>query len=157
MTVNDTLPPRRATSSDAESIRVLVREAYSKWVGVIGREPKPMEADYGVAVRDHLVWVLEDAGVLVAVLELIPHEDHVLIENIAVVPMRQKRGFASRLMRLAETQAREFGMIELRLYTNEHFVDNLEFYARLGYAETHRQPFRGSDTVYMTKRIDFPA
>jgi N-acetylglutamate synthase-like GNAT family acetyltransferase len=154
VTANDTFSPRRATSSDAEPIRALVREAYSKWVSVIGREPKPMAADYEVAVRDHLVWVLEDAGALIAVLELIPHEDHLLIENIAVAPLHQKRGFASRLMRLAETQMRELGMTELRLYTNEHFTDNLEFYARLGYVETHRQPFRGSNTVYMSKRIN---
>jgi GNAT superfamily N-acetyltransferase len=154
VTENDSLTPRRAISSDAEPIRTLVREAYNKWVPVIGREPKPMEADYEVAVREHLVWVLETPESLLAVLELILHEDHLLIENVAVAPARQKRGLGSRLMHFAEIQARDLGMTELRLYTNEHFTDNLELYARLGYVETHRQAFRGSDTVYMTKRIN---
>ena len=42
---------RRATPSDAAAIRDLTREAYAKWVPLIGREPKPMTADYDAAPR----------------------------------------------------------------------------------------------------------
>ena len=44
---------RRAAPPDAEAVRSLTRKAYAKWIPVIGREPKPMTADYEVAVRDH--------------------------------------------------------------------------------------------------------
>jgi len=37
--------------ADASAIRALTREAYAKWVPVIGREPKPMMADYAKAVQ----------------------------------------------------------------------------------------------------------
>ena len=40
----------RATKGDADAVRSLVRSAYAKWIPVIGREPKPMGADYEHAV-----------------------------------------------------------------------------------------------------------
>ena len=45
--------PEPAFASDATSIRSLVRDAYAKWVPVIGREPRPMVADQEAAIRDH--------------------------------------------------------------------------------------------------------
>jgi len=49
---------RPAVAEDAAAIRSLTREAYSKWVPVIGREPKPMQADYAEAVRNHRIDLL---------------------------------------------------------------------------------------------------
>ncbi|HTS92615.1 MAG TPA: hypothetical protein VMG55_11480 [Stellaceae bacterium] len=40
---------RRGREGDAEAIRALTREAYAKWVDVIGREPLPMQIDYSTA------------------------------------------------------------------------------------------------------------
>ncbi len=50
-----TLNLRRAVDDDAPAIREPTRVAYAKWVPVIGREPKPMTADYKVAVRRHRI------------------------------------------------------------------------------------------------------
>lgn len=36
---------RTALPEDAIAIRALVRAAYARWVPVIGREPRPMQAD----------------------------------------------------------------------------------------------------------------
>ena len=44
---------RQAVATDAPAIRDLTRAAYAKWVPLIGREPKPMTADYAEAVRKH--------------------------------------------------------------------------------------------------------
>jgi N-acetylglutamate synthase-like GNAT family acetyltransferase len=145
---------RRAVPGDADAIRALVTAAYSKWIPLIGRKPKPMLADYDAAVCASLFWLLEENGDLIALLELIPHEGHLLIENIAVSPDYQRRNLGSGLMAFAETQARELGVQELRLFTNERFTGNLELYSRLGYVETHRQPLEGSDVVFMTKRLE---
>lgn len=75
---------RRATSADVGSIRDLVSRAYDKYVALIGRKPKPMVADYEVAVVQHQVWILELDEGIGAVIELVPESDHLLIENIAV-------------------------------------------------------------------------
>ena len=37
---------RQATAADAAAIRGLTRAAYAKWVALIGREPKPMTAEF---------------------------------------------------------------------------------------------------------------
>src|SRR6185437_4730325 len=81
----------RATEADAASVRDLTRAAYSKWVPIIGREPRPMTADHGAAVRDHVVKILRLGGDLVALIEMRPEVDHLLIVNVAVSPARQGR------------------------------------------------------------------
>ncbi len=40
--MDETPALRRAVADDAAAVRVLTREAYAKWVTVIGREPLPM-------------------------------------------------------------------------------------------------------------------
>jgi hypothetical protein len=42
---------REAKPSDAAAIRHLTRQAYAKWVPLLRREPKPMTADYELAVQ----------------------------------------------------------------------------------------------------------
>lgn len=54
-----TLKPRRATATD---VRALARAAYAKWVPQIGREPKPMTADYDRAVAEHIIDLREEDG-----------------------------------------------------------------------------------------------
>ncbi len=148
-------PPglRRAHAEDASTVAALVRRAYGKYVARIGREPKPMTADYHAAIAAHQLWVLEEAGRLIAVLELIPAADHMLIENVAVEPSEQGRGIGRRLMAFAEAEARRQGLPEMRLYTNERFTENLALYARLGYRETYREPLKGTQVVFMQKEL----
>ncbi|HLB97049.1 MAG TPA: GNAT family N-acetyltransferase, partial [Acetobacteraceae bacterium] len=97
---------RRATAADAGAVRELTRAAYAKWVPVIGREPLPMAADYDAAVREHLIDLLHVGGEIVALVETILAADHLLIENVAVAPAFQGRGYGRRLMAHAEALAR---------------------------------------------------
>ena len=78
-----------------------------------------MLADYDFAVSAHEVWVLERDGFVHAVLELIPRETHLLIENVAVHPTVQGRGLGQQLLLFAEEATRRRGLSEVRLYTNE--------------------------------------
>ncbi len=153
MTADPPLGLRRAHVGDASTVAALVRRAYDKYVARIGREPKPMTADYRAAIAAHQLWVHEEAGTIIAVLELIPAADHMLIENVAVEPSEQGRGIGRRLMAFAEAEARRQGLPEMRLYTNERFTENLALYARLGYRETHREPLMGSQIVFMQKGL----
>lgn len=144
---------RRAGAADAEAVRQLSRASYAKWVPLIGREPLPMRADYDHAVRAHLVDLHEEAGALLALIEMIPHPDHLLIENIAVRPDCQGRGLGDALLRHAEATARAMGLGEVRLYTNGAFAANIAFYAKRGYAVFLREPFAGGGEVVHMRRV----
>ena len=147
---------RRADDADAPAIAELVDRAYEGYAPLLGRTPFPMLADYGEAVRTHEVWVLDDGGRVVGVLELVPHDDHLWIENVAIAPDLQGHGFGRRLLRHADDEARRRGLAELGLLTNERYLDNIAMYTRYGYRETHREPFKGTDLIYFRKRLDAP-
>ncbi|HYB10025.1 MAG TPA: GNAT family N-acetyltransferase [Alphaproteobacteria bacterium] len=144
---------RRAGAEDAGPVTSLVRTAYGKYVARIGREPKPMTVDYSHRIAAHQFWLVEEKGAIIAVLELIPEPDHLLVENIAVDPSRQSSGLGRMLMAFAEEETRRQAYRELRLYTNDHFTENIALYERIGFRETHREPYKGSQTVYMSKPV----
>ncbi|MBV9833336.1 MAG: GNAT family N-acetyltransferase [Alphaproteobacteria bacterium] len=124
---------------------------------LIGREPKPMTADYDKAVREHMVFVVEAPGRLDAALELIPATDHLLIENVAVAPTAQGRGLGTQLMAVAERVARDLGVSEIRLYTNARFAENIALYEKLGYVLYDRVVISGAgEAVWMRKHLDAP-
>lgn len=148
---------RPAAAADAKAIRDLTRAAYAKWVSLIGREPLPMQADYERAVREHTIDLLTVGETLAGLIETVLHADHLWIENVAVAPERQGRGYGRLLLAHAERRAVQSGRRAIRLLTNQAFVANLEFYARLGYVVDQTGPFRGGMTVYMRKRIEAAA
>ena len=146
---------RRATSEDADPIRDLVHDAYVDYTPLLGRTPIPMLADYHEAVRVHDVWVLDDGDAgIVGVIELIPHPDHLYIENVAIAPSRQGEGLGRQLLHLAEREALQRGVPAIGLLTNEHYARNIALYERYGYVETHRTPHLGSDLVHFRKTLD---
>jgi GNAT superfamily N-acetyltransferase len=144
---------RRGAAEDAPAIRELTRTAYAKWVPIIGREPKPMTADYAEAVRKHRFDLLYVEGELAALIETIPEADHLLVENVAVAPAFQGRGLGRKLMAHAEELAVSLGFGEIRLYTNKLFAENVQLYGKLGYRLDREEEFKGGVVVHMSKRI----
>ena len=140
-------------AADADSIRDLVAAAYQHYIPLIGRTPIPMLTDYTEAVRVHDTWVLDEGDAIVGVLELDPRKDHLWLENVAVLPARQGRGFGRRLLSHAELVARERALGEIRLLTNERYLDNIAMYERHGYRETYRRPHLGTDLVFFAKPL----
>jgi ribosomal protein S18 acetylase RimI-like enzyme len=147
----EVLSIRPARSEDAAAIRDLTREAYAKWVTVIGREPLPMRADYEVAVRSHRIDLLHAGGKLIALIEMIVETDHLLIENLAVSPAFQGRGFGRKLLAHAEHVAAALEKPCLKLYTNKLFAANVELYKSAGYEVEREEPIMDGHTVYMIK------
>jgi N-acetylglutamate synthase-like GNAT family acetyltransferase len=137
---------RNATINDADSVRQLVSEAYSVYIERIGRRPAPMDAAYESLIAQGHVWVV---GVVV----LEAYEDHLLVENLAVHPSWQGRGVGGQLLALAEAQALATSKPEMRLYTNERMVENLRYYTRRGFIETHRARSEGFDRVHFVKPL----
>ena len=146
---------RRAVAADAAAVQALTRQAYAKWVPLIGREPKPMQADYERAVREHRIDLALLGGALAGLIETIDRPDHLLIENVAVAPAFQGRGVGRRLMAHAEQLAAEQGHAELRLYTNARFEENVALYRRLGYRVDREDEGPLGVAVHMSKRIGY--
>lgn len=146
---------RRAGPADAASVETITHSAYAKWVPVIGRPPKPMTADYARAVADHVIDLLvDDDGHVVGAVELIPAADHWLIENVAVEPTYQGKGYGRILVARAEELTRAAGFGTVRLYTNKLFAANVTLYLKLGYTIDREEEFRGGVIVHMSKRLD---
>jgi ribosomal protein S18 acetylase RimI-like enzyme len=146
---------RPAGPEDTAAVGDLVRAAYSKYVERIGKEPAPMLDDHAALIRAGEVWVLDGGagGGLLGVLVMRPDEDHMFVDNVAVAPGRQGRGLGRRLVAFAEERAREAGLSEIRLYTNEKMHENLSFYGKLGFEETDRGLDGGYRRVFMRKRL----
>lgn len=138
---------RRARPGDAAAIRALTREAYAKWIPLIGREPFPMTADYDKAVRNHWIDLVEEDGKLIALVEMIPNRDHLFIENLAVSETAQGAGLGSKLLAHVESLARANGLAEVQLATNKAFAANLDFYAKRGYEAYEARPLSDGGTM----------
>ncbi len=145
---------RRAVAADALAIRELTRAAYARWVPLIGREPRPMTADYDEAVARHRFDLLYIEGALAALIETLAEADHLLVENVAVSPRFQGRGLGRKLMAHAESIATSSGFREIRLYTNKLFAANIELYLDLGYRIDREEEAKGLGiAVYMSKPL----
>ncbi len=148
-----TLALRVATAGDHPAVEAVVQAAYSPYVPRIGRAPGPMLDDYGALIRGGRVHVVDRGGAVIGVLVLIPEQDAMLLDNVAVAPDAQGSGVGRAMLEFAEQAAKDAGYGTIRLYTNEAMAENLELYARIGYAETHRAEEKGLRRVYMAKAI----
>jgi len=153
MVASDTIKLVQASRADAAAIRKLTREAYAKWVPVIGREPKPMAADYAEAVQKHRFDLLYANGALAALIETIKCADHLLIENVAVSPSYQGKGYGRMLLAHAERLAASSNFGEIKLYTNKLFAENVQLYVRLGYRVDREEEVKGGTVVHMSKQL----
>lgn len=144
---------RQAETTDAAAIEGCVRAAYGMYVPRMGIEPAPMLADYARLVERAEVYVLVDSATILGVLVMRPQRDHLFIENVAVAPEHQGKGYGSRLLRFAEDTARAQRLPELRLYTHQLMTENQVYYPRLGYEEYDRRTEDGYDRVYFRKRL----
>lgn len=112
-----------------------------------------MSDDYEALIAAGAVWVAQDDGGLAGVLVLQTEADHLLVENLAVATDRQGAGLGSTLLTFAERRARCLRLSEVRLYTNEVMTENLRYYLRRGFVETHRSGDSGYRRVFFTKRL----
>jgi len=143
-----------AAEADVPALRSIAVAAYQRYVPRIGRQPAPMTADYLAPARHGQAWVATQDGQAVGFIILIPQPGHLLVENVAVLPAAQGRGIGAQLLALAEDRARSLCLPEIRLYTNEAMTENLAYYPRHGYTETHRAQQDGFHRVYFRKRLD---
>ncbi|MDF2095420.1 GNAT family N-acetyltransferase [Aquibaculum arenosum] len=145
---------RPAKPEDLDAIETLVNAAYAPYVVRLGKAPGPMLEDYAGHIAAGQTRVLETGGGAIAgLLVLLVGEGHLLIDNIAVDPGFQGRGFGRALLKSAEDEARKRGLQELRLYTHELMTENQSLYKRHGWEETERREEAGYSRVYFRKSL----
>jgi N-acetylglutamate synthase-like GNAT family acetyltransferase len=145
---------RPASAADVKDIEDIVKAAYAPYVSRIGREPAPMTVDYQTLVTTtDDVWVLIDDDELVGVIVTVTQPEHLLIENVAVRPPAQGRGYGRLLLAHAETQARDLRLAQTRLYTNVAMTENLTYYPRLSYLEVARRFDDGYHRAFFVKDV----
>jgi GNAT superfamily N-acetyltransferase len=112
-----------------------------------------MLVNYEAAILTGEAWVLVEGDVTSGVLVMRPKKDHLFVETVAVRTDRQGTGLGRTLMEFAEEAARDLGLHEIRLYTNEKMTENLPFYRGLGFEETGRGLDDGYRRVFLKKRL----
>jgi GNAT superfamily N-acetyltransferase len=145
------LDPRLATPADLPAIEAIVQAAYSPYINRIGRKPGPMLDDYAALINDFRVYVVDQDEIIQGMVVLIPNEDAMLLDNVAVAPSARGLGVGRRLIAYAEQFAEKAGYNSIKLYTNEAMTENVTHYAKIGYKETHRIEGKGLKRVYMKK------
>ena len=142
-----------ATQSDVKAVQRCVDEAYEFSVERIGNKPAPMLDDYGHLITQQRVWLAfidtEMAGLIV----LWAKDDHMYVDNIAVTPSMQGNGVGSMLLDHAEALAWEHCLTEIRLYTNETMTENMAYYPRRGFVETHRAEQNGYNRIFYSRTV----
>ncbi len=145
---------RPARAADLDAARRIVAAAYAPHAARMGKRPGPMDDDYAARIAEGAVHVIEgDDGGVIGLVVLLPQDDAMLLDNVAVAPEAQGLGIGRRLVAFAEAEARRQGFGVLWLYTHESMVENMAFYRSAGFAETHRVTERGFERVYFGKGL----
>ncbi|WP_173421019.1 GNAT family N-acetyltransferase [Ensifer adhaerens] len=131
---------RPATTDDLPVVRDITFAAYAPYTELLGGPPLPVTEDYGPRIEREEVWLRDDDGVMSALAVFERHEDHLLIFSLAVAPPFQRQGLGIELLRFVDAQAVEWGVPEVRLYTNARMERNIALYRAYGFQETGRRP-----------------
>ncbi|MGK5682514.1 GNAT family N-acetyltransferase [Actinoplanes sp. URMC 104] len=152
----DDIRPARGPE-DTDRVRRLVDDAFTPYIPRIGSRPMPMETDFDAVVAEGRCWVAVHAGRIVGMVQLAVAADHVEVETLAVDSDVRGAGVGGRLLAFAEQRARELGLPEVRLCTNRAMTENLAYYPRRGYRETHRETQHGFHRVFFAKPVGRPS
>ncbi len=144
---------RLATAADLEEVQRCAEAAYALYVPRIGKEPAPMIADFATQIAAGQVHVCVEGVQLHGFIVSYARDDHVHIENVAVLPGQQGTGLGRTLIGHVENEARRAGIDAIELYTNQKMTENLSFYPRLGYQEIRRGEEGGFARVFYRKEL----
>lgn len=143
---------RPAVPSDVPAVKSVVDAAFSPYIERIGLVPAPMEEDHAENVAAGRVYVTGDP--VVGLLVLVPHEDHLYLDTIAVHPDAHGRGVGRELLAFVDAHARSLGLPEVRLMTNALMWENQKIYPRCGYEFTERRVTGPYDRFHYRKVLN---
>ncbi|MFE0105418.1 GNAT family N-acetyltransferase [Streptomyces sp. NPDC059009] len=145
---------RLATAADVPAVSALIDAAFRPYIARIGLVPAPMERDHAADVAAGRVYVTGDP--VIGVLVLLPHEDHLYLDTIAVHPDAHGRGVGRALLHFVDRHAHGLGLPEVRLLTNALMWENQKIYPRYGYELVERRVTGPYDRLHYRKRLPGP-
>ena len=139
---------RRAKAQDAGPLSDCIDAAYSVYASRMTDLPSVSD---GIAqtIESSRVWVAETEDGIIGGIILAPHEDFMMLENVAVRSDSSGMGVGAALIRQAEADCLELGLHQLRLSTHIDMPQNVRLYEHLGWQESGRS----GNKVLMCKDI----
>ena len=113
-----------------------------------------MVADFAAALREGHLEILHEGNEPIGFLVSYALQNSLFVENVAIDPQHQGKGYGGSVFALLETRARSLELSAIELYTNEKMTENLNFYPRLGFKEFDRRTEAGFNRVYFRKAVD---
>ncbi len=144
---------RQAASTDVAELEAIVADAFGVYLPRMNVKPVPMTADYRALVQAEQVWVAVEDGEILGLIVLVPAVDHLYLDTIAVRRRAQGSGVGRRLLDLAETESTTRSLPAVVLCTNEVMTENLAYYPRHGYTQTHVAQDGDYRRVYFRKLL----
>ncbi|QRE75083.1 GNAT family N-acetyltransferase [Methylobacterium aquaticum] len=144
---------RRATTADEGALAALQEAAYAPNRPILGVEPVPLLTPAAEVLARYEVWLCDRGEAPAGALVLDPHPDHLTIWSVAVAPSHQGSGLGNALLAAAEARARDLDLSDLRLYTGDKLVRNIDWYARRGYATDRVEDLADRRLVHMHKTL----
>lgn len=148
---------RAATPDDADAIAELVRYCFARQTVVTDPLPSALK-ESGDNIRRH--FASGGGGALYegpsACLLWSEEEDGLYVGRVAVHPDWRGRGFAKRMLAMAEDEARRRELPRLHLSTRLVLIDNRRLFAACGFVETTQEAHPGyahPTFVNMEKRL----
>lgn len=135
---------RKAAPDDVKGLRAAVLAAYAPFANIGTGLPLVAEA-LDADIRDHLVWVADDRGIILGGIVLAVSDGHAHLMNLAVHPDWGGQGLGRELIDTAQDAAVALGCTEMFLTTHPQMTATIVFYAKLGWVETGRD----ADKVFM--------
>ena len=128
---------RRADAQDADPLSDCIEAAYSAYASRITDLPSVSDGS-AQSIESSRVWVAETGNGIIGGIILVPHEDFMLLENVAVRPDSSGMGVGAALIDQAEADCLELGLRQLRLSTHVDMPENVRLYKYLGWQESGR-------------------
>jgi ribosomal protein S18 acetylase RimI-like enzyme len=152
-----------ATPTDLPAITAIVSLAYTPYLPrLANKPPAPMTANYTSLITTSSLYTLITDGNVVGCISLAPttaysspsttHQTEALeINNLAIHPSSQGKGFGKLLLGFAEDVAKGMRLGSCCLYTNVKMVENVALYEKIGYQELARYSQDGFERVFFVK------
>ncbi len=139
---------RRAEMTDAASLKACIDAAYLKYAQHIADLP-PVSEGCADDIAMHQVWVSTQADIVIAGMILIPGDGFLKLANLAVHPVHAGKGIGRAMLELADQEAKQQGLSEMRLSTHTQMPENVQMYRHMGWEEIDRH----GNTVSMRKSL----
>ena len=142
------MTPRRMRATEAEAVLDLIRAAFAFMAGRID-PPSSMHRLTADAIRQQdrtgEVWVVAEAGRILACMVLTPQPGALYLGKLAVAEEARGRGLSRLMADRAAAQARGLGLPRVELQTRVELAENHAIFRRLGFVETGATAHPGFD------------